>query len=212
MSKNQAVIEPALEMVSGPVFAGNLMEKLKEALLKDPVMRKLFGNAGESIFVDKMPNYNKTITPFIEFYWTRDTYTNHDVHFSGTILGRIGLPPQLAGDVNKQRILAAIFQRFLGTDSCYSMLHPTVPGLIEFAVGSVFEYDRLMDLDGLKIPVITMTLPYKIDLYMFRKAHPEVDFDALLSGDLLEDFEAYKLVLVDDSEHDLLEREVTLED
>ena len=212
MNNTEQRVEAALDLIQGPLIADNLLEELKKALLNEQVFKVMFGNLGERIFIEKMPNYNQTITPFIEFYWGRDTYTNHDVHFNGTLVGRIGLPAKLHGDSNKQRRLATALQIFFGTKSCSDMATPTVPGLIEFGVGSTFDYDRLLDIDGLKIPVIAFTIPYKIDLRLYELANQGTDFRAKMDGEGVPDFEAYTSKLINELSTVLIEGEVSLED
>lgn len=211
MTNTEQRVVAALNIVQGPLIADNLLTELKVGLLKEQVFKTLYGNLGERIFVAQVPNYNQTITPFLEFYWGRDTYTNFDIYFGGTINGRIGLPAKLRGDTNQQRRVATALQRFFGAKSCSDMLHPQVPGLIEFGIGTNFEYDRLLDIDGLKIPVISFIIPYKIDLHLYEQANEGVDFRDVLDSQALPNLGTYTLNLVNELQNVLLTGEVPFE-
>jgi hypothetical protein len=189
-------VDKPLDRITGPLVGENLLSALKDAMLTQAVFKLMFGKTGEKIYTDKVPSYNDTNLPLIEFMWNGDHYENYDVYQTGTISGRIVLPVKLKGDYNALRRIALAFQRFLGSRACY--LFDVVPGLIEFAAGIDFQYDKLLQCDGLTAPVIPFTFPVKFDLHLFAQKNPDIDLLGDLDADPIGWVTAYGFQVVSD--------------
>lgn len=181
-------VEYPLSKVTGPLVGGNLLDALKAEILAEPIFQRIFGCKGERIFTKDLPSYNETILPLIEFYWSRERVNNWDTLQTGAIEARIVLPVKFRGDVNGQRQIAALFQRFMNTRRG---IFTTVSGLTELGVDTEYRYDKLLALNGLTLPVIEMTIPFAFDLKLFSQQNPELDLFGPLDGELVGFFEHY---------------------
>jgi hypothetical protein len=178
MSDNlETRVQASVELVEGPIFGKNLMCTFKEQLLLQKVFRLMFGDGGERIFINEMPNINQEITPLLILKWNADTFNSGDVYYTGMIDAVIGLPVQVSGDENALKEVASVMQRFIGGPM--KMFDPKKnPGLIKFGYGAEFKYGGMFDLSGIKLPAIEFTLPFQFDLQQMIIQQPGVDFFA----------------------------------
>lgn len=160
---NKNRVREPLADVRGTLVGSNLLSVFKSEMLKESVLRKMFGSNGEHVFLDEIPNVNETITPFVLLSWKTETFTSINAYFEGSVDCSVILPTQIKGDYNALRSVGALFQRFMGTT--LDMFGPDkVLGLIEFGVGSVFDYQGLATFSGAQCPVIRINVPFKFDL------------------------------------------------
>ena len=158
-------VEASWAMVTGPLVGSNLLQKFKSEMIKEAVFRKMFGETGDSIFIDKVPNINETILPAVILQWSRETYTSNNVYLDGSVDGSIVLPTKLTGDYNALRRVANMVQRWMGGGM---NLWSDVPGLTQFGHGTEFTFDKLAAFDGFRVPLITMRIPFRFDLQYLR--------------------------------------------
>lgn len=170
-------VDAAIELVEGPLFCRNLMSTFKAQLITQKVFRVMFGDSGERIFINKLPNINQDLTPVLIMKFNSDTFNSTDVYFEGSIDCALGLPTRVDGDMNAQHQVGDMIQRFLGGPM--KMFDPTKnPGLIKFGYGAQFRYGGMFNLSGIQLPAIEFTLPFQFDLAQTLIQEPGVDFYA----------------------------------
>lgn len=201
MSNFKSKVETAVNMVSGPLVGENLLIALKAAMVLEPVFRKMFGNQGERIHLEDPKNVNETSLPAMEFFWQRERVQSANTRQSGTIKANLYLPTLLRGNVTVQRKVANLFQRFLNSDHD---LYDQVSGLIMFGKDADYQYDRLLALTGISIPLIEITIPFEFDLKLLRQRHPEINFNDQLDAQEWGWIESYGLALRDEDSSEVL--------
>lgn len=201
-----------ISIVSGGLVGDNLLSQLKADMILQNVFKAMFGNAGERIFIDKIPSYNETIFPLIEFYWGNEVFQDGVTILSGNIQGRILLPTKIdtATDTNVQRKIANCIQRFLGSKK--HNLFSNVKGLTEFGYNSEWKYDRLVPISaGLVVPAIEFNIPYKFDLTWLRRNNEDVDYMDNLDAELVGWVEEYRIIIKDDNDNVIKSEEILSE-
>jgi hypothetical protein len=198
MDSYQRSVEGPLKKMTGVLVGDDLLPALKACIVADGVMAGLFGAKGERIFTEKLPSYNDTIIPLVEFYWGAERYGNTRTKLTGTVKGRIVLPVNLKGDTNKMRRIGATFERWLGTNHA---LFTKVAGLTYFGHDMDAQYDRLIAVSqGLVLPCIELVLPYVFDIQLFQRVHPEVDLMAPLDAPAIGLIDTYTIKVTTEDE------------
>jgi hypothetical protein len=194
MSGNQKKrVDQPSGFVQGPLVGELMLEAIKAEMMKERVFQLMYGDQGEHIFIHQLPNINETILPAVLLGWKEETYNSSDVYFEGSISGMLLLPIKLQGDYNALRKVGLIFQRFLGGSMNLFSGDNRVPGLIRVGYGTTFDYSHLAEFNGMQIPSIQMTIPFKFDLQLLEIAFPEIDFKAPLDDATLGWVEEYSL-------------------
>jgi hypothetical protein len=188
-------VDKPLAKVQGPLPGEDLIPAVKAAMLAQPVFQALFGKDGSRIFTEKLPNYNDTIVPLIEFRWKGERWQSQHTRIYGTLIGDIVLPADLMGQTDRFRALAAAFGRWVESDHG---LFSASSGLIEFGTNLEFKYDSAIKAGGDMFPVIDLTIPVVFDLTIFQAKHPEVDLEAPLDADLFGWIETYAIRIKDE--------------
>ena len=194
-------VDGSLAQLTGPLVGENLLCAFKEELIKQPVFQTMFGVSGERIFDRSRPSLNETILPALLLSWKSETFTSLDTYFEGMIDAIIALPVRLSGDFNALRRVGSMLQRFMGGPMD---IFPKVPGLINFGVGSEFNYEGLAAFDGLTCPVIQITIPFKFDLLRFQILTQGTDFSAGLDQSDLKFVEDYLFGVIKDEDKSVL--------
>lgn len=202
-------LEAALAQVEGTLVGSNLLSKLKEKMLTQTVLKTLFGNAGERIFINQSPNYNESIVPALELTWESEIGRSADVYHPGTIKGMIVLPAKFKADVNQQRLIGAVFQRFLESKACN--LFGDVAGLTKFGYETSYRYDRLLHNSGWDGPVIEMSIPVLFDMRLFQRSLENWDILADLDAGELGLMETYLIALFSEEGDELIAQGVLSE-
>lgn len=171
-------VKQAVDITTGPLPGSGLLQAFKQELVLDPVMKVLFGNNGERIFIDKMPNLNESIVPCLFLSWKSEIFMSGDTYLEGTVDAALILPTKLMGNFNELRNVAQIFQRFIGGTM---NIFPLVPGLVRFGFNSNFDYGGLAAFDGFTCPLIQVSIPYRFDLQLLRIQMPDFDPTAALN-------------------------------
>ncbi len=187
-----------LSKVSGALIGQALLPALKATMIQQKVFRLLFGDQGESIFFEKLPNYNDTTVPLIEAQWKAERWQSQDTRLTGVLGGMIVLPADMDGNTDRFRAIAGAFMRWLNAESS---LFDSVPGLIEIGTNADFRYDGAIKTDASLFPFIGFTLPVVFDLYRFQVLNPDIDLNANLDADLIGWIETYNLRIKDDKGH-----------
>lgn len=189
-------VKGSLSLIGGELPLDNLLATMKSEMVKQTVWQRMFGVNGENIFTDRMPSYNDTILPALELYWDGETFQSHDTIVSGTIQGKFLMPVMLKGDYNYFRRVAAAFARWLASRHQMFTLNP---GLIEFGAGVSFRYNQIIEANGISMPIIGLTIPFKLDLTLFRQLRPEIDLTGDLDEALWPDVTSYEIKQLDDN-------------
>lgn len=208
-------VEKPIDRVTGLLIGDDLLDRVKLAMLNQGVFRKLFGEKGERIFVEALPNFNDTIIPTIEMHWKGERWESHDTRLRGTIVGMIVLPADMAARTDRFRAIAACFARWIESD--HGLFTPSyateqtdtsVSGLIEFGTNIEFKYDSAIRAGGTDYPVIDFTLPVVFDLTIFKAENPDVDLNAALDAGLVGWIETYGLKITDEKGDVLIDTNV----
>lgn len=201
---DKKVAEP-LSKISGPLIGENLLTAVKESMLKQGVFRKLFGEKGERIYTDKLPNYNDTAVPLIEFRWKGERWQSQHTRIYGTVVGSIVLPADLQGRTDRFRTIVMAFTRWIEASND---LFKRVSGLIEFGTNADFKYDEAIRAGADIFPVIDFNLPVVFDLTIFADENPEINLDGALDADLYGWIETYNIKLTDEDSNVLIDTQV----
>ncbi|MGZ3686698.1 MAG: hypothetical protein ACXWPM_00025 [Bdellovibrionota bacterium] len=205
MGNFEKKVEEPLEQVSGILIGENLLPAVKAEMLLQPVFQKLFGCKGERIFIDKLPSWNDTIVPGVEFRWKGERWQSQDTRVYGTIVGMIVLPADLEARTDRFRAIVSTFMRWI--DSKHG-LFTAVSGLIEFGTNADFKYDNAIRANGVLFPVIDFTLPVVFDLTIFKAENPEIDLDGALDAELFGWVETYDIRMRDDKGNVLIDTQI----
>lgn len=214
-SKTTSLVDVPVGQTTIPLVGASLLDEIKRSMIGDAsislageaIFRTMFGNTGDRIYTQSLPSYNDTKVPLLELMWSRERFDNWDTEMSGSILGRIVLPVSLRGDFQKLRSVAQLLVRFFGAGQ--HKLFQRVSGLTEVGAGMEFQYDQLLAVNALVFPVITFTLPFKFDLYLFSQQNPGFDVHGHLDDPLLGNMESYAIQITSE-EGDVLITEGTL--
>jgi len=184
-----------LSKITGPLIGQEFLTELKKAMLQDRILRALFGEKGERIFVEQLPSYNDTIIPLIELHWKGERWQSQNTRVSGVVSAMIVMPADLIGKTDRFRGIAAAFARWMESANG---LFENVSGLIEWGVDAEFKYDNAIQAGALIFPTIDISIPVLFDVHQFHLDHPEVDYTAALDADLLGWITSYGIQLSND--------------
>lgn len=198
-------VKDPLKEISGILIGDNLLPAVKAAMLVQPVFQKLFGKDGERIAIKQLPSYNDTIIPLIEFRWGKERWQSQHNRIYATVIGRIILPADLDGHVDRFRSIVAAFMRWIESKHT---LFADVSGLIEFGTDADFKYDEAFRSGGDIYPIIDFILPVVFDLTIFAAENPEIDLDGALDADLYGWIETYRIKVRDENAHVLIDTNV----
>lgn len=189
--------EPLGDLVAG-VPGQEILQEFKKCLKSEPVFKKLFGNDGERIIIDKAVSINTKAIPLFELRWKTDTYKSFDTYLEGQIEGRMIFPINLKADnFNVKRKISLMFARFVGSERFE--LFDKVAGLLMFGQDMNINYSVAFGVSGNSLPGILINIPYRLDLHKWYKAHPEIDPLEALDG---EEFDVTTYVLEHQVEDD----------
>lgn len=175
--------EKGIAQVTGGLIGENLLQVLKEAVLKQNVFKTIFN---ENIFVDELPSYNDTILPAWEFRFNKELIEGFDLRHVGTINSRVLFPNSLIGNVSFHRKVALAIVRFFNADR--SDIFSKVSGLTEIGENIDITYDLLFVQGAVKVPSIVITFPFVIDIRRFTIENPEIPLNDDLDADLIKEW------------------------
>lgn len=203
MSNAHRRIDNAQDLQTGKEPGNEILEKFKEVMLTEEVFKKLFGEDGAKISIDDSLNISEKNVPVLEIRIIKENFPTQNSYQTGTLEGRLLLPPSFKGGYNSKRRLALMFARFLRSPK-YMQIFDLVPGLRALGTNFAADYSILYRVGSISLPAIRMTFNYELDPVEWFRTYPEIDPYESLSGESFDIDSSDFNFLVDDTDEILV--------
>ena len=173
-------LKEVIATVSGPMPADNLLEKIKEVMLKENAFKSLFGDKGERLNVGEKINLSRGAIPFMQLRHQNDSFPHDDGHMTGNVEGRILLPTGYAEDFGTKRQVGLLLYRYFQSDNFLELFN-LVDGLTMIE-NLRLDYSTSYLLNSNQFPAILFTFSYRVDLHTWKIKNPQIDWAEPLDG------------------------------